>query len=103
MVGQRPKIKKKTVAKTPYSSTPHPPQIKRKKKGGGGQKKKKHGGGGGQNINDSISHIWNSFFEKKYFRHHFKHLYSSTRSCVHYQNFFIILDFLAENLKANKN
>ena len=46
MVGQRRKIKKKTLAKTPYSSPP--PSLKKKKK-------KME-----QSINDSISHIRNS-------------------------------------------
>ena len=92
MVGQRPKIWKKKLAKTPYNSPatsppPPPPPPKKKKKGGGAKYKW-----------FDISFLEFFFFWKYYFthfRHYFKHLYLPTRSSVHHQNFFIILDFLA--------
>ena len=41
------------------------------------------------------------FFKKYYYRHA---THSSTRSSWHYQSFFFLIsDFLAESLKANKN
>ena len=55
-----------------------------------------------QNINDSkISYL--EFFFWKYYFGHTKFLYLSRRSSGYHQSFFLISDFLAENLKANKN
>ena len=46
--------------------------------------------------------IFGILFLKYYFRHA-TFLYPSTRSSGHDQGFFLISDFLAESLKANKN
>ena len=55
-----------------------------------------------QNINDSkISYL--EFFFWKYYFGHTRFLYLSRRSSRHHQSFFLISDFLAESLKANKN
>ena len=55
-----------------------------------------------QNMNDSkISYL--EFFFWKYYFGHAKFLYLSRRSSGYHQSFFLISDFLAENLKANKN
>ena len=54
-----------------------------------------------QNINDSKGQIWNSFFEILFWVHNFFIFvctFQWTRS-----EFFLISDFLAESLKANKN
>ena len=68
MIGQRPKVKKKHWLKRPTAFSPpsHLPPPKKKM---------------GQNINDSISHVWNFFFWKYYFshiRHYFTHLHQCT-------------------------
>ena len=47
-----------------------------------------------------------SFLEIFFWKYYFGHttfLYSSKRSNGHHQSFFLISDFLAESLKANKN
>ena len=49
--------------------------------------------------------IQNLRFGILFLKHYFGHtafLYSSARSSGHDQNFFLISDFLAEGLKANK-
>ena len=82
IVGQRRKIEKKTLAKTPYSS----PQKQNLD----------------QNINDSKCHIWNSFFKNMISGIQLFYICPEVPADI-IRTFFLILDFLAESLKANKN
>ena len=79
MVGQRRKIKKKTLAKVPYSSPPPPLKKKNKKKIG-------------------AKYNWFDISHSEFY----SSTRSSTRFSVHHQIFFLISGFLAESLKANK-
>ena len=73
------KKKKKTLAKTSFSSLPKKRNLK-------------------QIICDSKAHIWNSFFENIFSDIQLFYVRSSG-----HRSFFLILDFLTESLKANKN
>ena len=76
MVGQRRKIKKKTLAKTPYSSPP--PSLKKKKK------KKKNGA------------------KYKWFDISHSEFYSSTRFSVHHQIFFFNFRFSSRKSQSQQ-
>ena len=82
MVGRRRKIKKKALAKTSYSNTPK------------------------KEIWTKIEMIQNLIFGINFLKKYFEHtmfLYLPTRYSGHHQSFFLISNFVAESLKANKN
>ena len=54
-----------------------------------------------QNINDSKSHIWNSFFLRISFRAYNFYIFVHTCRWTSLE-FFLISDFLAESLKASR-
>ena len=80
MVGRRQKLEKK-LAKTPLSS----PQNRNLD----------------QNINDSKSHVWISFFENTIWGVQLFYIRPDVPTDI--ISFFLISDFLAGNLNANRN
>ena len=56
-----------------------------------------------QNINDSKSHNWNSFFFRKCYFGHTTFLYLSRRSSGHCQKFFFNFRFSSRKLESQQN